>query len=358
MEVAENFVSFNPKSRNAALARLHIIACGVTKGDKTTDDLLVACRQFVDGHKHKLYAFTDIRRILDGDRDAMSKILDYISSDQKHLVTALNTLKLDYCLNISGSDGIPPKQKIDDFVTRCLKLYETTCAPSGNKQGQGQGDNSSAMESKPSDDLCVLAAMALLQTDGSNESQSQVPDTALIRAAGILGRLLDDSPHNYQALLLLVRIQILLGAGSLALSSFSKLSVKQMQYETVAYNLFTRLATIHPHTAPPPADAAELKDFDPQSALVQALAFFRTADVNTHRYRGRGLEEGTYVNVDELIELRKRLMNSVSRRMYALDVRRAQRLVGGDPMTRYDDLGKFTNLPSTCEHPRTNYLVF
>lgn len=183
--------------------------------------------------------------------------------------------------------------------------------------------------------------MSLIRFSGAwaNGNQEQIPDTALIRAAGILEHLLLNSPHNYQALLLLVRIYLRLGAGSLALKTFSKLSVKQLQFETVAHNLFTRLATIHPHSAPP-IEGAEYKDFNPQSAFVQALNFYRSAGISTLRNRTSGLDYGSYVNVKGCIDLQKQLRDSICRRMWALDVRRMQRLVGGDSTSRYDTLGK------------------
>ena len=254
------------------------------------------------------------------------------------LVPMINSLKLDYCLNISGAEGEISKQKIEDFVTRCMRLYQESSASSKVETAEkADKGSSSTIESQPKDDLCLLAAMSLM--GGISETQSQPSDTALIRAAAILERLLRDSPHNYEALLLLVRIYCLLGAGSLAFSTFSKMSVKQMQYETVAHNFFTRLATIHPHSAPP-VEGAEIKDFDPRAALLQALNFFRNADLTTMKYRTRGLDEGSYANVEEMVELRRRLSNSICRRMWALDVRRAQRLVGGgDSMTRYEEIG-------------------
>lgn len=166
----------------------------------------------------------------------------------------------------------------------------------------------------------------------------QISDTVLVRSAGILHRLVTDSPHNYQALLLLLRIYLRLGAGSLALKTFAKLSVKHLQWETVAHNLYTRLATIHPHSAPP-VEGAEYKDFDPQSALAKALTFYRNADSTTTRHLTSGLDHGSYVNIEGSIELQKRLKQSICRKMYVLEVRRMQRLVGGHPMGRYDGLG-------------------
>lgn len=248
----------------------------------------------------------------------------------------INTLKLEYCLNISGAEGKPSQEIVEDFVARCLNQYKA--AASGEVENPAANGSSSTIESKSTDDLCILAAMAILSE--TNE-QSLVSHTSVLRAIAILEGLLRDSPHTYQALLLLLRIYLLFGAGSLAFSNFNKLSVKQMQYESVAHNFFTRLSTIHPHSAPP-IEGVERKDFDPQAAFVQGLNFFRNADITTMKFRTRGLEEGSYTNVEEIVELRQRLSNSICRRMMALNVRQAQRLVGGDPTTRFEELGKTT----------------
>lgn len=166
-----------------------------------------------------------------------------------------------------------------------------------------------------------------------------LPSVALIRATVILEHLILKSPHNYEALLLLTRIYLLLGAGSLALKSFSKLAVKQTQYETVAHNLFTRLSTIHPHAAPP-FDDSESKDVDPQIALRKALLFYRGSETSIPHARKTGLEYGSYVNVEQSIGFEKSLQNSVCKKMWALEVRRMQRLVGGPSADQYDHIGE------------------
>ena len=246
---------------------------------------------------------------------------------------------------MSSDETSVTTQKVEDYISRCLEAYRDLRRPN-------EKSDDSAIESQPSDDLCLLAAMSLMCFDGDQE---QILDTALIRAAGILERLIIDSPHNYQALLLLVRIYLRLGAGSLALKTFSKLSVKQFQFETVAHNLLTRLATVHPHSAPP-LEGAEYKDFDPQMALMQALNFYRNADVTSLRHRSNGLDNGTYLNVEGTIDLQKRLKHSVCRRIYALEVRRMQRLVGGSPMGRYDEIGQFASAHSAVLLKKKLYL--
>ncbi|KAI3006216.1 hypothetical protein CBS147346_3844 [Aspergillus niger] len=343
----DEFVAAVPKSRNAQLARLDLMHWTFQAGNLKADDLVTACQEYFDRNKHKLYCFGDLRSYVPAlDKTSVLKFVEYISAsaagqtDEKNPskeVAKINALKCEYCFLLSADESNASKTKVEEFVSRCLQVYREVERPE-------KSSAPSTIESQPSDDLCLLAAMSLIRFSGAwiSDSSEQVPDTVLIRAAAILERLLVDSPHNYQALLLLVRIYLRLGAGSLALKTFSKLSVKQIQFETVAHNLFTRLATIHPHSAPP-IEGAEYKDFNPQSAFVQALNFYKSADVTTVRNRSKGLDYGSYFNVQGTIDLQKRLKQSICRRMWALDVRRIQRLAGGDPMGRYQDMARDTS---------------
>lgn len=234
-----------------------------------------------------------------------------------------------------------------------MKIYKSSSGPSDQKPTEESSESASTIESQPTDDLCILAAMALLRTDGDSQTQMQVSESAVIRATAILEHLLSYSPHNYEARLVLVRAYLLLGAGSLALENFSKLSVKQVQSETVAHNLYTRLATIHPHAAPPVYEGREYKALDPQASMIQSLNFYRTSDIASLKFRTRIFEEGGYVSAVDCVEYRNRTSASITRRMFALDVRRAQRLVGGDPGSRYNDLGesKYPSCSSRCNVP-------
>lgn len=195
------------------------------------------------------------------------------------------------------------------------------------------------MESRPTDDFCLIAAMALVRPNQAGEASHKVSSTALIRAAAILERLIIDSPHNYEAILFLIRIYFLLGAGSIALNLFGKLSVKQVQYESVAHNLFTRFATIHPQSAPP-IEGAEYKDFDPQASFIAALDFYRGANFTIKNSLIKGLDDGTYVNLADSIELKKRLNDSICRKMWALDLRRMQRIRKGNHLSLHEDIGQ------------------
>ncbi|PGH07686.1 hypothetical protein GX51_01695 [Blastomyces parvus] len=345
----EAYIKMQPKSRNAQLAALDLTEQRITMNELPLETLLPACKEYFDRNCTKLYCFHDLRKYLIKLDRSMQKefqiyasekvVADQSADDQKQVtdpfkgVAAINALKFEYCFQLSlDSDEPLSVQKVENFVSRCLRIYRSTERPS-------QGVAPSTIESQPSDDLCLLAVMALIRLHETNIAPKPeiAPHASLVQAAGLIENLLLKSPCNYEALLLLVRIYLLLGAGSLALKSFHKLSVKQMQYETVAHNLFTRLGSTHPHSAPP-YDGLEPKDYDPQTAMRQALSFYRNSEVATTYSRNVGLEHGSYVNVAGSIELQKSLKNSICRRMWALETRRIQRLVGGDPVGQYDHI--------------------
>lgn len=208
-----------------------------------------------------------------------------------------------------------------------------------------------AIENQPRDDLGLLAVMALMRLNNVQERQDgESPCTAeLVRSAAVLEYLRQNSPHNYQILLLLVRVYLLLGAGSMAMKTFGKLSVKQIQNETVAHNIYTRLATIHPFAAPP--IEAEPKDFVPEVALSQALSFYDHADRTITRQRMAGLNLGSYASVEGTIELQKALRESICKRMWALEARRIDRLQGKDRFSRFENISE---LFTTCANDDQN----
>jgi len=65
----QKFIGFDPRSRNAHIALLDIVLTGLKRGERTEDDLVSACQNYFNQHKSKLYAFQDLRGILET-RDA------------------------------------------------------------------------------------------------------------------------------------------------------------------------------------------------------------------------------------------------------------------------------------------------
>ncbi|KAM5438271.1 hypothetical protein MferCBS31731_005132 [Microsporum ferrugineum] len=333
-ELISTYIERRPTSRNAQLASLELKLQGVGTGKSTPEEVLSECIQYFKRNQRKIYCFNDLQRYLNNLDTSLYQIFESEVSkiveegNKSSAIPRINAYKLEYSFKLSFDNTKVAISNVEDFVCRCLRDFrEAGRADAGNTP--------STIEAEPTDDLCLLAAMALVRLHGA--TSGSVVGHVLVQAAGILEHLLLKSPHNYEALLLLVRIYLLLGAGSLALRRFSKLSVKQIQYETVAHNLFTRLATIHPQTAPPSIDL-DRKDYDPQMGLRQALTFYRNAEGATTYSQSTGLEHGSYINVEGSIELRNDLKNSLCRKMWALEVRRIQRLVGGPSTSQYDKI--------------------
>lgn len=65
------------------MASIDTILIGIERGESTRDDLFFACKKYIDYHKHKLYVFSDLRRVLGHDRAVLSQILDYILSGKE-----------------------------------------------------------------------------------------------------------------------------------------------------------------------------------------------------------------------------------------------------------------------------------
>ncbi|CAG8058045.1 unnamed protein product [Penicillium salamii] len=342
----EKFIAYEPRSRNAHIALLDVVLTGLKHGVRTEEDLILTCRNYFDANKSNLYAFMDLRGVMETRDDSMvDRITDYcmesVEETPDNIIPLINAYKLRYHAQISGNRQ-SSKSEVESLVQKCIELYNAFTPKTQKTSTDEQGDAAS-MESRPADDFCLIAAMALVSSSEAGETPKEASQTTLIRAAGLLEQLLIISPHNSGAILILIRIYLLLGAGSIALKLFSRLSVKQMQYESIAHVLYTRFATIHPHQGPPIEDG-EYKDFDPQAAFIKALDFYRAADITVGHNLNKALNGGSYVGLEDSIELGNRLRYSQCRKMWALDVRRMQRLTKGEHLSFHEDVAQSTSI--------------
>ena len=97
-------------------------------------------------------------------------------------------------------------------------------------------------ERRPGDDAAILAVMGLVHISKENGWR----DGSLLRGIIILEALIAQSRCNYDALLVMVRLYVTVGMGSLAMLYYAQLSIKNVQNATMSWVLFTRISTIHP----------------------------------------------------------------------------------------------------------------
>ena len=129
----------------------------------------------------------------------------------------------------------------------------------------------------PGDDAALLAAMGLIRLYKTRQRYPE-QNNALLRSVVVLEHLLLRSKHNYDALLILVRLYMFLGAGSLAMDRYSRLSIKNLQHATISWVLYTHISTIHPH----PVTMSRTKSggqttIDPASDMAHALDWHKSA---------------------------------------------------------------------------------
>lgn len=74
----EKFIAYEPRSRNAHIALLDVVLTGLKHGVRTEEDLILTCRNYFDANKSNLYAFMDLRGVMETRDDSMvDRITDY-----------------------------------------------------------------------------------------------------------------------------------------------------------------------------------------------------------------------------------------------------------------------------------------
>ena len=184
------------------------------------------------------------------------------------ITSETNVLKLEYNLVISRDDNTFKGGLLQGFICNCLRLYRLSLKYDLNLP---------VSDRLPGDDAALLAAMSLIRLYKTRQTYPE-HNTALLRSIVVLEHLLLRSKHNYDALLILVRLYMFLGAGSLAMERYSRLSIKNIQHATISWVLYTHISTIHPHPVTMSwANGGGQTTIDPASDMVQALEWHMSA---------------------------------------------------------------------------------
>lgn len=183
-------------------------------------------------------------------------------------------LKLEYNLVISRDDNTFKDGLLQGFICNCLRLYRLSLKYDLNLP---------VSDRLPGDDAALLAAMGLIRLYKTRQNYPE-HNNALLRSVVILEHLLLRSKHNYDALLILVRLYMFMGAGSLAMERYSRLSIKNIQHATISWVLYTRISTIHPHPVTMSRTNGGVQTIiDPASDMVQALEWHKSASGLTQK---------------------------------------------------------------------------
>ena len=181
----------------------------------------------------------------------------------------------------------------------------------------------------PGDSTCMLSAMALIRLDHLERGAGDEKPTArrLLQALALLSYLAQKSRTNHEALLVIVRLHLLLGTGSLALQTYCRLAIKHVQNDTLAYNMFTRISSSLPWAVrnAPLDDQDDTDDLDPTSCLQRALKLYGKAKTQVPRAIRTAVEEGAYHQIFGFSEFATKLDSSICKFMFEVELQRIRR---------------------------------
>jgi N-terminal acetyltransferase B complex non-catalytic subunit len=249
-------------------------------------------------------------------------------------------LKFEYLIDLSLNPE-PTLAKAEDFVISCISIYKSSLPLSFGLE---------PTDTQYGDDSGILAAMGLIYLANfpSEEKSFSRSRSYLLQAAALLQFLSSRSRHNFQAILILVRLYGLLGACSLAMEAYPRLSIKQIQNDTLAHNIFSRISTLHPHQVVG-FNHLEKGDRDPSLGLLKALMVYGKSATQIPDLAKIALEKGSVDQVEGFLEFADRVRNSICRVMWSVERRRIARLTRTKPSSidgpDFDHIGMDT-LPS------------
>ena len=236
----------------------------------------------------------------------------------KWLTREINALKLDYNLVVSQNEDSLPTKLLHVFISNCLRLYNLSLHI---------GFDLPVSDRRPGDDAALLAAMGLIRLYNRDRNKSYANNTALIRSIVILENILAHSKHNYDALLLLVRLYMYFGAGSLAIERYSRLSVKNIQHATVSWTLFAHMSTIHPQpTKFPSVDGKSYTVINPLDEINQILQWYHTADASSSKSLSSMQENGLWNMYLDAYSTKLSISQNFIRHQLFVEGKRIQRL--------------------------------
>ncbi|KAI5812471.1 N-acetyltransferase B complex non catalytic subunit-domain-containing protein [Pyronema omphalodes] len=290
-------------------------------GPEGTPTLLEALQEYFVNTGNKSCTFEDTQKYLEMLEDCEKmdfikfvegKLQSLPEETEKQKVDkvayTINYYKLFYLLTISplstASDATT--KTISAFVTDTLNVYVSALS---------LGSSLLVTDDQYGDDAALLCVMGLVRLYTLSPS-NQAP---LYQSIHILEILLKKSKHNYQALLILVRLYLLIGAVGCAFDVYPRLNIKQVQNDTLAHYLLTRVSSLLPTDA---RSAALLRD---------AGGIYESSRVQTPKMLQLAFEKGGYSRMMGFIEFSERIEGSVCRSMWEIELRRLARLSPGYP---------------------------
>ncbi|KAF3906143.1 hypothetical protein ABW20_dc0100408 [Dactylellina cionopaga] len=262
------------------------------------------------------------------------KSKDIISSElsTKELTNAVRErvtlLKFRFWIEIDDQERVPSTEGLDDFVQECFTVYNIALKVDTDLL---------VTDMRIGDELLILVAKSLMCKYAASRMEDSLP---VIIAIIVLEHLLTKSKYNYTALLLLVRLYSIIGALSCATVEYQRLSIKQIQNDSLSHHILTRLSTLlpfplssaakllHPtdladvgmHVPANPTDTLEMYDI--------SLRLYKNASRTNPDMISLAFKNGAYGQIKDMVLFEKKVSTSISACQFEIERRRVQRLRG------------------------------
>lgn len=314
-----------PNDRSGQMLALSIAKHDGSSGSRLSD----VCQQYYETFKSKAFCFDDLREPFSrlGEHERVH-LLDVIAKDgmAANPHERLLVMKFDFCFQPGLQES---RQDLERLAGAALDLYDS-CRK-----------NSTACPETGYLAAVALVKIAQLQNQSQSDDKS-VHCEVLLQAAMLLEHFQQDQKHGeeyYPYLILLIRVQQMLGLMAMALFNCKKLSVKNIQFESVGYFLLERISTLHPRQVgktTPNEDGG----FSPLEQLDLALDMLDRSESTLTRQIHAGLDVGTYPNITQAVKTRSDLKRSINREVFAYEHLKTRRLTGmldegGHPIPHY-----------------------
>ncbi|KAL9615699.1 MAG: hypothetical protein Q9160_009329 [Pyrenula sp. 1 TL-2023] len=320
---AEEALEKAPKNIAFRYLQMHLTAIDVRRGAQSPETILELCKSFFEDFS-SLYSLRNAgEEIIDSlgrglVRELANFAWEVVNRVQEHHPDSFdfkmvkNALELEYCFSVSQS---PEHEIHSSLVCKCLRVYE---------EAYRKPDVDDSLRSSAT----IPAVMSLLRMSElpvSDDTSSQEYRPSLFQALLILYHAVEKLPQAEEPCVLLISYALMLGLTPLALYAFQKLSIKNLQVDNFAFNMFTRISTLHPHDV---SGHPREKEFHPSDYLRSAIAQYNADDRTFSRQIMSGMYNGAYSNVHEAISEREAKAHSLCKWVYIVEQHRIDRLLG------------------------------
>lgn len=244
------------------------------------------------------------------------------------------------CVWCLGPSNIYCKKCLTSVATHSIAIYRASTTDDAEIT-----KNLLSTDRHPADDVLLVAVSCLIKLSLAAQSIHTTDTIAtprvayLLQAIVLLEKATLRSTANFHFTLMLVRLYSSLGCGSLAMRAFDRLSVKQIQLDTMSYILFDRVSSLHPR--PFPQLSNDLGDSAaPSDHFSKQHQLYRKTRKQVARNTWTAFEHGSYNAVFEFQEFSDTIAHSVSAVNSVVESARLSRILKIDKKSSNDILRK------------------